>query len=349
MAFRVVLFCVLGWLAAAPSWGACPTAFELDVVLLVNAERANEGLAPLAIDDRLTASAQKHAQDMAQNDFFSHTGSNGSRFNERIADEGYSGGALAENIAAGYSSPAAVVEGWMNSTGHRANILNGGLRHIGVGHVQQSGTQYGQYWSQSFGGALELVDTCGSEAGSSDSLARCQADQLRALAKLCRADLACRAQGARNAGSDRAQEKLSACLARHREGFEKKFGRAAERAASELTVCTLSDSPAAVASQLQVDTAALAASVTAGQDEANSADGKLRSSLLRDGAKLCSAALAAESKHARKADVSKRDIRRTKARVRFDGRTERSVDKAANRGVSYTGATGGAIGDTAEG
>jgi len=348
MVSRIALFSILAWLAAVPSWSACPTPYELDVVLLVNAERASEGLAPLQIDDRLSAAAQKHAQDMAANDFHSHTGSNGSRFNERIADEGYSGGALAENIAAGYSSPAAVVAGWMNSAGHRANILNGGLRHIGVGHAQRSGTQYGQYWSQSFGGSLELVSTCGG-AGSSASLARCQADQLRALSKLCRADLSCHAQRARKAGSEGTQEKLSACLARRRGGFEKSFDRAAERAAKALAVCTLSDSPAAVASQLEIDTAALAASVTAGQDEANAADGKLRSSLLRDGAKLCGAALAAESKHARKTDAGKRDARRTKARARFDGRTDRGLANAAGRGVSYAGAAGGTIGDAAEG
>jgi len=346
-----LLFSILAFpfLVAGPADSACPTAFELEVVLLVNAERANQGLAPFQVDDRLTAAAQGHSRDMAQNDFFSHTGSNGSQFNERIVDEGYSGGPLAENIAAGHSSPEAVVAGWMNSPGHRANILNASLGHIGVGHVVEAGSQYGHYWSQSFGGSATLESACGGGGtGSSAALERCQSDQLRALSKLCRSDLACHARTARRPDAPSAAEKQSACLERHRRGFEKSFGRATERAARALAVCPLSDSPASVASQLQTEGATLAASVTAGQTSADSNDGRLRGSLLKESARLCGAALAAEAKHARKPDAGRLGSRRTKARTRFDDRAARALAKPTSRSVSYDGASADAVGDAAE-
>jgi len=161
MGIRIaVLFSTLVLLAAAHAGAACPTPFERDVVRLVNVERANQGLAPLQIDARLTAAAQGHARDMARNDFVSHTGSNGSRFHERIEGQGYSGAPLAENVAAGYSSPASVVAGWMESAGHRANILNAALGHVGVAHIEQPGSQYHNYWSQSFGASPASVTTC---------------------------------------------------------------------------------------------------------------------------------------------------------------------------------------------
>ena len=331
---------------------ACPTPFELEVTLLVNAERAARGLAPLAIDDRLTAAAQGHSRDMAQNGFFSHTGSNGSRFDERIADEGYSGGPLAENIAAGYSSPEAAVTGWMNSDGHRANILNPSLRHIGVGHVHQPGSPYGHYWSQSFGGSDTLVATCGSGGGggggstSSDAILRCQYDQLRAFAKLCRADLGCHARSARK--PEARSEKLPKCLEKHRASFERSYTRAAARAARELAICTLAETPAAAAAQLAAETQALANSVTTGEDPGNPHDGRLRAALLGESAKLCSAALAAEAKHVRKPDDARRGDKRTKARARFDGRAARSTEKAAARGVDYAGADPSALGGDTE-
>jgi uncharacterized protein YkwD len=102
------------------------------VVALVNQERVKVGCPPLGISSQLTASAQGHSQDMALNDFFSHTGSNGSSPWDRMAATGYSGGA-AENVAAGYATAAAVMAAWMQSPGHRANILNCGLRDIGIG------------------------------------------------------------------------------------------------------------------------------------------------------------------------------------------------------------------------
>jgi uncharacterized protein YkwD len=120
------------------------------VVDLVNQERAKAGCQPLIVSAQLTAAAQGHSQDMATNDFFSHTGSNGSSPWQRIQATGYQYSAAAENIAYGYSTAAAVMQGWMSSSGHRKNILNCGLREIGVGYATHPNTSNIAYWTQDF-------------------------------------------------------------------------------------------------------------------------------------------------------------------------------------------------------
>jgi uncharacterized protein YkwD len=87
---------------------------------------------------------------MVTNDFFGHTGSDGSSPGDRISRQGYSWTTFAENVGAGYASPAAVVQGWMNSSGHRANILNSSVRHIGVGFVYSTEASYDYYWTAVF-------------------------------------------------------------------------------------------------------------------------------------------------------------------------------------------------------
>lgn len=130
------------------SGGGGSTASQ--VISLVNAARADAGCGPVAADGALTAAAQAHSADMAAGDYFSHTSKDGRTFADRIRAAGYSGGALAENIAAGQSSAASVMAGWMDSPAHRATILNCSYRHIGVGVAQ--GGSYGTYWTQDFGG-----------------------------------------------------------------------------------------------------------------------------------------------------------------------------------------------------
>ncbi|NEA21074.1 CAP domain-containing protein [Actinomadura bangladeshensis] len=120
---------------------------ETTVVSLTNAERAKEGCKPLRIDSRLVVAARKHSADMAANNYFDHTSRNGDSPWKRMEDAGYTSPG-AENIAKGYPTAAAVVKGWMNSPGHRANILNCGLRAIGVGMASGSG---GPLWTQDFG------------------------------------------------------------------------------------------------------------------------------------------------------------------------------------------------------
>jgi len=118
--------------------------FEQEVIRLTNEERAAGGCGPLTNNDMLHAAALGHSVDMAENDYFSHTSRDASKMVDRVERQGYRWRSLAENIAAGYRSAAAVVEGWMNSSGHRDNIMNCGLTEIGVGF-------HNYYWTQNFG------------------------------------------------------------------------------------------------------------------------------------------------------------------------------------------------------
>jgi uncharacterized protein YkwD len=130
--------------APLPSEGWAPTAAEV-VVSLVNAERASR-CDPLAIDDRLATAAQRHSDDMAAHDYFSHTSLNGDTLADRAEAAGFTGSTLGENIAAGQRTPQDVMAAWMDSAGHRANILNCDYTVIGVGLNQD-----GWYWTQMFG------------------------------------------------------------------------------------------------------------------------------------------------------------------------------------------------------
>lgn len=127
--------------------GGGMSAAEAAVVSLTNAERAKEGCPALRSDARLTTAARRHSADMAANNYFDHTSKNGDSPWKRMEDAGYPSPG-AENIAKGYPTAAAVVKGWMNSPGHRANILNCGLRAIGVGKADGPG---GPLWTQNFG------------------------------------------------------------------------------------------------------------------------------------------------------------------------------------------------------
>jgi uncharacterized protein YkwD len=88
---------------------------------------------------------------MAVNGYFSHTSQDGRSPWQRIADAGYTASATGENIAAGYATPEAVVAGWMTSTGHCNNIMNGNSNETGLGYAYQQGSPYGRYWTQTFG------------------------------------------------------------------------------------------------------------------------------------------------------------------------------------------------------
>lgn len=142
-------------LSAAFSSHAAPVAvtidaFEAEVLALVNTERSNAGLSALAFDARLQASAEAHSFDMATNNCYGHNSCDGTDWRTRVGSN-YTGGGFGENIAAGYDTPQAVVAGWMNSTGHKANILNANYLGMGIGYSYQAGTTYGHYWTQDFG------------------------------------------------------------------------------------------------------------------------------------------------------------------------------------------------------
>lgn len=132
---------------------------EAEVLALVNAERASGGCQPLSFNSQLQAAAQGHARAMAEQNFFSHTGKNGSKLKSRARGAGYKGGRLAENIANGQKSAAAVVAAWMGSKGHVRNIMNCAYKDTGIALVYQAddrplpGKSYAPrfYWVQDFG------------------------------------------------------------------------------------------------------------------------------------------------------------------------------------------------------
>lgn len=120
------------------------------VVNLVNSERAAQGLTALQKDSRLAALAQQKAEDMAKNQYFSHTSPTyGSAF-DMLKAAGYSYKTAGENIAMGQKSAASVMDGWMHSPGHRANILHTSYEKIGVGYAVSADGM--PYWVQIFAG-----------------------------------------------------------------------------------------------------------------------------------------------------------------------------------------------------
>ncbi|MFJ6484978.1 CAP domain-containing protein [Streptomyces sp. NPDC091682] len=136
--------------APEPSKPAAPPASGdvAQVLALVNQERAAAGCQAVSLNAKLTKAAQDHSADMAAHSNMSHTGSDGSDPGARITRAGYTWSTYGENVAYGYSTPAKVMEGWMNSQGHRENILNCSFKEIGIGLAQP-----GYYWTQDFGTA----------------------------------------------------------------------------------------------------------------------------------------------------------------------------------------------------
>ncbi|HLR14238.1 MAG TPA: CAP domain-containing protein [Bacillota bacterium] len=119
--------------------------FEQEVIELTNVERSKQGLAPLQADVELSNVARDKSKDMLANNYFDHTSPTyGSPF-DMMRSYGVTYQSAGENIAKGQRTPQEVVTAWMNSQGHRENILNGNYTHIGVGYVEQ-----GNYWTQMF-------------------------------------------------------------------------------------------------------------------------------------------------------------------------------------------------------
>lgn len=120
-------------------------AYEEEVVRLVNVERSKAGLPALKSDWELARVAEHKSQDMRDKKYFSHTSPTyGSPFT-MMKNYGIQYRSAGENIAQGQRTPEQVVNAWMNSSGHRANILNKNYTHIGVGYVEE-----GHYWTQMF-------------------------------------------------------------------------------------------------------------------------------------------------------------------------------------------------------
>ncbi|MER7910308.1 sigma-70 family RNA polymerase sigma factor [Streptomyces sp. NPDC096068] len=124
------------------------TSVEEQVIALVNAERAKEGCGAVTGNSLLAKAAQGHSDDMAARDFFDHTNPDGAGPGERVTATGYGWSTYGENIAMGQQTAEQVMEAWMNSPGHRANILNCSFKELGVGLHTGDG---GPYWTQVFG------------------------------------------------------------------------------------------------------------------------------------------------------------------------------------------------------
>jgi uncharacterized YkwD family protein/spore coat assembly protein SafA len=123
-------------------------SIESQVIQLTNQERAKNGLKPLAADWQLSRIARYKSADMRDKNYFSHTSPTyGSPFT-MMKNFGVNYRSAAENIAAGQRTPNEVVQSWMNSPGHRKNILSPAYTHTGVGHA--TGGNYGHYWTQMF-------------------------------------------------------------------------------------------------------------------------------------------------------------------------------------------------------
>ena len=134
-----------GQILQIPQLESTVSSYESEVIRLVNEIRQQNGLRPLAANWELSRVARYKSQDMRDNGYFSHNSPTYGTPFQMLSAFGLSYRTAGENIAKGYASPQAVVNGWMNSSGHRANILNASYTQIGVGYV--SG---GNYWAQLF-------------------------------------------------------------------------------------------------------------------------------------------------------------------------------------------------------
>ncbi|PZV06933.1 MAG: hypothetical protein DCF32_08640 [Leptolyngbya sp.] len=136
-------------IAQRPSTTAAQTnaAIAQEILRLVNIERQRVNAPPLVLNDKLTAAAQRHAQDMATSRRMSHTGSDGSTMRSRIDATQYNWSTIGENVAMGQPTAAAVIAAWMNSPGHRQNMLNPAFTELGVGYAIGANRPY---WAQVF-------------------------------------------------------------------------------------------------------------------------------------------------------------------------------------------------------
>lgn len=128
-------------------------AYEIELMNLINAYRTENGLKTLRIQPSLMLASRYHAADMANEDYFEHATHNriGDRLQRGLStfkriNQFYDGYANTENCGAGYSSPDDVFNGWVNSPGHNANLLNKSATHMGVGFYQTNHSAYKRYW-----------------------------------------------------------------------------------------------------------------------------------------------------------------------------------------------------------
>jgi uncharacterized protein YkwD len=134
---------------SAPAKRATRDPQEEAVLALVNTARTGAGCASVSVDLRLATAARAHSADMAARNYFAHNTPEGKTPGDRVRAAGYGWSAVGENIAAGQPDAATVMRDWMDSPGHRANILNCGYRDIGIGLARNGAGK--PYWTQDFG------------------------------------------------------------------------------------------------------------------------------------------------------------------------------------------------------
>lgn len=141
-----------GTTTSAPSTNPSIASIVSQIVSLTNNFRQQNGLSPVTLNNQLTNAAQAHTENMAFQDFVSHTGADGSSVAQRVTATGYGWSVVAENIAAGHQTAAEVVQGWINSDGHRANLLNPNVTEVGIGYyflANDTGNEnWNYYWTQ---------------------------------------------------------------------------------------------------------------------------------------------------------------------------------------------------------
>jgi hypothetical protein len=145
------------WIGPAPvvlaqNSGNSADAEEWAFVELLNAYRGELGLAPVTMNAELSAAAEYHSVDMATNNYFSHYALDGTDAGTNIQNFGYTGFPYAENIAAGMATAQEVLIGWQNSPDHNATMTNPQYTEIGIGRHYNEASQYGWYWTATYGG-----------------------------------------------------------------------------------------------------------------------------------------------------------------------------------------------------
>ncbi|HEY8824531.1 MAG TPA: CAP domain-containing protein [Candidatus Limnocylindria bacterium] len=159
LASVLALVGLLGSVASQPADGASLDSAEQDLVARINVFRAARGLPTLAVSDTLTSSAKWMSGDMSARNYFAHTSLDGRSPTQRMADAGYPafGTWTGEDLAAGFTATADVLNGWINSPAHYAVLVNPQYHAIGVGRGYASGSTYGWYWAADFGGVIDVA------------------------------------------------------------------------------------------------------------------------------------------------------------------------------------------------
>jgi hypothetical protein len=167
---------LLGLLRPQVAEGASLDSVEQDLVARINAFRAARSLPTLTVSDTLTAAAKWMSVDMGTRNYFAHTSLDGRSPTQRMADAGYPafGTWTGEDLAAGFTTTADVLNGWLNSPAHYAVLVNPQYHAIGVGRGYTGGSTYGWYWTADFGGVVDVARAAPVSRAATSAVAQSQ-------------------------------------------------------------------------------------------------------------------------------------------------------------------------------